>query len=164
MNDICAHGDGRQAGLPSRGDRQRTIPRDRWHDGGARRVARGEVTADALERLGRFATVARYVQDGTEAVRTGSADKIAANRDLRYCAPRSIGRSKGSIERTPFKRGDESTVKLTAEPARSRRLQAGEEDRLLPACGEHLRALVEAALETGCRRASYCRCNGTGAA
>ena len=36
--------------------------------------------------------------------------------------------------------------------ARDRRLYEGEADRLLAACGNHLRALVEALLETGCRK------------
>jgi integrase len=35
---------------------------------------------------------------------------------------------------------------------RRRRRQPGEGGRLLAACGSHLRALVEAAIETGCRR------------
>jgi integrase len=35
---------------------------------------------------------------------------------------------------------------------RSRRLEDDEEERLLAACGSHLRALVEAALESGCRK------------
>lgn len=60
----------------------------------------------------------------------------------------------GYVERTPFKRGSEPVVKLAPEPTRSRRLNTDvdEEAKLLAACGPHLRALVEAALETGMRR------------
>src|ERR1019366_2659679 len=58
----------------------------------------------------------------------------------------------GYVERSPFKRGTEPAIRLTAEPARSRRLQDGEAVRLLAACGAHLRVIVEAALETGCRK------------
>jgi integrase len=39
---------------------------------------------------------------------------------------------------------------LPREYERDRRLEAGEEERLLAACGPHLRALVKADLETGC--------------
>ena len=52
----------------------------------------------------------------------------------------------------PFKDGSQAAVKLARELPRRRRLQPGEGDRLLAACSSHLRALVEAALETGCRR------------
>jgi integrase len=38
-----------------------------------------------------------------------------------------------------------------AETVRARRLQAGEEDRLIAAAAPHLRALIIAALSTGCR-------------
>lgn len=60
----------------------------------------------------------------------------------------------GYVERTPFKRGTEPVVKLAREMARSRRLSADldEETKLLAACGPHLRAVVECALETGMRR------------
>jgi integrase len=58
----------------------------------------------------------------------------------------------GTIERTPFKRGTETVVRLTREVQRSRRLELGEDERLLAASAGHLRAVVEAALETGCRK------------
>ena len=54
----------------------------------------------------------------------------------------------GYIEKTPFKRGTEAAVKLSRELPRSRRLEGDEGTRLLARCGRHLRALVEAALET----------------
>ena len=52
----------------------------------------------------------------------------------------------------PFVDGTKAAVKLAKEMPRRRRLCAGEAERLLAACGPHLRAVVEAALETGCRR------------
>ena len=58
----------------------------------------------------------------------------------------------GYVERTPFKRGTETVIKLAKELARHRRLQPGEEGPLLVACDELLRAVVEGALETGCRQ------------
>lgn len=60
----------------------------------------------------------------------------------------------GYIDQSPFKRGSEPTVRLSAEHSRRRRLDtdANEESRLLEVCGPHLRAIVEAALETGMRR------------
>lgn len=52
----------------------------------------------------------------------------------------------------PFADGSRAAVKLAPEMSRRRRLQAGEGARLLAACGSDLRAVVEAAIETGCRR------------
>src|SRR5204863_8090047 len=57
----------------------------------------------------------------------------------------------GILSASPFKRGDRTVVKLTKEHGRTRRLQPGEEERLLGAAGSHLRALLEALLSTGCR-------------
>ena len=57
----------------------------------------------------------------------------------------------GIIEASPFKRGHRTVVKLIKEHGRTRRLQPGEEARLLAAAGPHLRALLEALLSTGCR-------------
>ena len=72
--------------------------------------------------------------------------------------------AEGYIEDTPFKRGPVSVVKLetSVEGARTRRLepsvvlpegttQDGEEARLLKHAAPHLRALILAALSTGCR-------------
>ncbi len=57
----------------------------------------------------------------------------------------------GYMEQSPFKRGTEPVIKLSKEHGRSRRLDGDEEDLLLAACAPHLRAVVEAALETGMR-------------
>jgi integrase len=78
---------------------------------------------------------------------------VAANRDLALLrAMFRWGVLQDHIERTPFKKGGEAAIKLTPEHARRRRLRPGEAERLLAACNPHLRSLVEAALETGCRR------------
>ncbi len=62
--------------------------------------------------------------------------------------------AQGFIEHTPFQRGGVSVVKLEtrAEIPRQRRLLPGEEAALLTHAGPHLRALIVAALSTGCRR------------
>jgi integrase len=81
------------------------------------------------------------------------AGLVATNRSLaalRACFNWAI--RVGYLERTPFKRGTETVVKLSRELPRRRRLEAGEADRLLQACGPTLRPVVEAALETGCRK------------
>jgi integrase len=70
---------------------------------------------------------------------------------LRHLFNWAIG--EGYIERTPFKRGGVTVVKLekAAEQPRHRRLESGEEEILLTHAGPHLYALIVAALETGCR-------------
>jgi integrase len=78
---------------------------------------------------------------------------VTANRNLALLsAVFNWAIDQGYIEKTPFKKGDRPTIRQDRETARSRRLESGEAERLLNACGPHLRALVEAALETGCRR------------
>jgi integrase len=61
--------------------------------------------------------------------------------------------AEGYLETTPFKRGTTTVVKLeiAAEAARTRRLQTGEEEGLLQSAPSLLRALIVAALATGCR-------------
>jgi integrase len=75
----------------------------------------------------------------------------------------------GYVDATPFKRGTESVIKLSKGTRRRRRLEGDECDRLLQACDPlllnpktkaplfpqprpRLRPIVEAALESGCRR------------
>ena len=113
-----------------------------------------DVTADTLERL-REASTARTVNKSAAKRSNVVGGPVAANRNLRLLrAAFNWAIDKGLVERTPFKRGEKTTIKLTRERARSRRLQMDESDRLLEACqkNNHLRALVEGALETGCRR------------
>jgi integrase len=61
--------------------------------------------------------------------------------------------AEGYIDKTPFKRGGVSVVKLetAAEQPRHRRLAPVEEENLLKHAKPHLHALIIAALETGCR-------------
>jgi integrase len=56
-------------------------------------------------------------------------------------------------DRTPFRKNGVNTIKLVrrAEAARTRRLGPGEEERLLAAANPKMRAILIAALETGCR-------------
>ena len=85
----------------------------------------------------------------------GLAGKVAANRDMgTLSAAFSWGasRKRGFVADNPFKDGDRPALEKFEERARTRRLQAGERERLLAACGDHLRAVVECALETGMRR------------
>lgn len=97
-----------------------------------------DVTTDALEQ---FQTIRRL---------KGVA---AANRDLSLMrAMFNWAIRKKLVKETPFKIGTEVAIKLKREPSRRRRLQPGEGERLLVACRPHLRAVVEAALETGCRK------------
>ena len=61
--------------------------------------------------------------------------------------------AQGYRDDTPFKRHGVNVVRLNgaAETVRTRRLQPGEEDRLVAAATPYLRALIIAALSTGCR-------------
>ena len=52
----------------------------------------------------------------------------------------------------PFSRTGVNVVKLKKEERRSRRLDPGEDAQLLAACNATVRPIVEAALETACRR------------
>jgi integrase len=62
--------------------------------------------------------------------------------------------AEGMLDQSPFKRGGVTVVRLDmrVEHARQRRLAPGEEEALLKHAGAHLRALIVAALSTGCRR------------
>lgn len=58
----------------------------------------------------------------------------------------------GLVEATPFRHGGIVVVKLRQELPRTRRLLAGEYDRLLAGAGPDLAALIIAAVESGMRR------------
>jgi integrase len=89
------------------------------------------------------------------AVRSKSG-RVATNRllaRLRHLFAWAIA-EKGLLDSSPFSKGGVSVIKLDAkaEGPRSRRLEGNEEARLLAAAGPHLRACIEAALETGMRK------------
>ena len=99
-----------------------------------------DITTDTIERF-------------REVRREHGGGAVGVNRNLallRACFNWAI--RVGYRERTPFKRGTETVVRLSREIPRSRRLEGDEGPRLLDVCGDHLRAVVEAALETGMRR------------
>ncbi|HXG57079.1 MAG TPA: site-specific integrase [Vicinamibacterales bacterium] len=76
---------------------------------------------------------------------------VAGNRDLALLrATFNWAVLRGFLPRSPFRIGDVPAVRLAREEARTRRLQAGEDARLLDAAGS-LRGLILAAVETGCR-------------
>ena len=103
------------------------------------------ITADTLERFRRRRPV------------------VAGNRDLallraacNWAVAEKIlpltKNEKGEIEGgSPFRTGDVTVVKLAREEPRTRRLQPGEEERLLLQANG-LQPLIVAALETGCRQ------------
>ena len=100
-----------------------------------------DITADTLERF-------------KEVRLAAGGGKVAINRNLtllRSCFNWGIHPG-GYLTSTPFKIGPVTIVRRFPELARERRLEPGEEARLLAACGPHLRAMVEAALETSCRK------------
>jgi integrase len=87
--------------------------------------------------------------------RRSAAGIVTANRDLsllRACFHWACSKQRKLAAENPFLDGAKAAVKLTKEYARTRRLQPGEAEALLAACEPHLRAVVEAALETGTRR------------
>ncbi len=94
-------------------------------------------------------TVERY----REARRAAGAGPGGTNRSLsRLRAVFGWAVRVGYLDATPFKRHGQTVVKLSREIPRGRRLQDGEDAALLQACGTHLRAVVETALETGMRQ------------
>lgn len=84
------------------------------------------------------------------------AAPIAANRDLallRAMFAWGTSKKRRLVADNPFRDGSQAAIRgISKKTERSRRLEAGEAEALLAACGPHLRALVEAALETGCRK------------
>ncbi|MEQ1761104.1 MAG: site-specific integrase [Vicinamibacterales bacterium] len=100
----------------------------------------GDIVTDTLERY-------------REVRRASGTGIVGTNRHLGSLrALLNWGVRVGYLEQTPFKRATETVVKLSPEHGRSRRLDGEEETSLLAACGTHLRAVVECAIETGMRR------------
>lgn len=90
---------------------------------------------------------------------------VAGNRDLALLrAAFNLAVLQELVPRSPFRVGDVSAVRLSREEGRTRRLQGDEEQRLLEVClagkdsrgqaragNPHLRAIIVAAIESGCR-------------
>jgi integrase len=111
-----------------------------------------DVTTDTIERYREVRRVQGVYKDAKGVDRI-SGGLVTANRDLSFvrgCWNWAI--RVGYVEKTPFKRGSEAVIKLSREPSRSRRLEKDEADRLLAACGAHLRSITEGALECGARK------------
>jgi integrase len=111
-----------------------------------------DITTDTVERFREVRSVRAMVAREGQRVARVAGGVVAANRHLAFLrAVFNWAIRMGYVERTPFKRGTETVVKLKPELKRRRRLEPGEQERLLAACAPHVRLLVEAALETGCR-------------
>jgi integrase len=115
-----------------------------------------DITTDTVERFRELRSRRRTVRYAGEQVDRQVGGIVTANRNLSFLRGVFNWAIRiGLVERTPFKRGTETVVKLTHELKRTRRLEAGEAERLLDACSQSqnpaLRATVEAAIETGCR-------------
>lgn len=95
--------------------------------------------------------------DTIEAYRTVRLQQVTTgvNRDLqllRHLFNWATSKKRRLASDNPFLDGVKPAIRLQTETARTRRLQTGEETRLLNVCKPHLQALVVAAIETGCRK------------
>lgn len=99
-----------------------------------------DITTDIIEA---------YQRKRLPTAKTGSNRELELLRGLFNWA---TSRQRKLALENPFMDGAKAAIKMAPEMARRRRLRPGEGKKLLAACGEHLRALVEAAIETGCRR------------
>ncbi|HYN08034.1 MAG TPA: site-specific integrase [Vicinamibacterales bacterium] len=96
-----------------------------------------------------------------EAIRDGWNLRASASKGGRVGAARALKRLRhvfnwaieaGYADASPFKKGGVAVIHFSREKARTRRLEPGEEARLLKHAPAHLQALITAALETGMRR------------
>ena len=93
------------------------------------------------------------VRDGWKRKRSTRGGRVGADRALkrlRHVFNWAI--EKGYAEHTPFKRHGVTVVHFAKDQGRTRRLEPGEEMKLLEYAPAHLHALITAALETGMRR------------
>ena len=101
-------------------------------------------------RFGDWRTV-EITREAIEAYRR-QRPRVAANRDLALLrAMFNWAVLAELVPATPFKVGTVAAIKLSREEPRTRRLEPGEEERLLTAARGLLPHLVVAGLETGCR-------------
>lgn len=129
--------------LEKYGERPNGAPLDRFQ--------RGRIVKTAVNGrpFGDWRAV-EITREMVEAFR-GQRPTVAGNRDLALLrAAFAWSVLAGLVPSTPFKVGTVSAVKLAREEPRTRRLQPGEEERLL-LNAKGLRDLIIAALETGCR-------------
>jgi integrase len=111
-----------------------------------------DITTDTVERFRQIRATKRTITRDGEAGERIIGGPVVANRDLAFLrAVFNWAIAVGYLDKTPFKRHGQTVVKLTREIRRSRRLQPGEEERLRAECAEHIRLLMDVALETGCR-------------
>jgi len=119
----------------------------------ARLVTRAQV--EAL-RASDKPVSADLTKEAQVAVRSTKAGRVSTNRlleRLRHLFAWAIEQE--YTDTSPFVKGGKTVIKADrkVEGSRSRRLEDGEEERLLAASGTHLRACIEATLDTGMRRA-----------
>ena len=122
--------------------------KDRWQVG---RIVKTELRCPTgRQPFGAWRVSAVTVETLTQFRRCRSL--VAGNRDLNLLrAAFNWGVVRGLLPRSPFRIGDVPVIKMAREEARTRRLQPGEDERLLLAAGR-LQDLIIAAVETGCRR------------
>ena len=93
-----------------------------------------------------------FIADRLKNGKGSARGRVSINRNLALLrAAYNWGIRKDYVERTPFKVGTVSAIRFFRETPRQRRLESGEEERLLAACSPHLRSVLVAALETCCR-------------
>ncbi len=116
-------------------------------------LQRASERQERLERLARGESTSDLPPPSTEVPRN-RAGEIGINRNLEFIRRLfNWANTKGLYEReNPFHRFGRRVIKMARQQPRTRRLQPGEEERLLTAASVHLRHLIAAALDTGCRR------------
>lgn len=133
-----------EAVLDAYGQRPNGAPLDRYQRG---RIVRTVVNARPFGSW----RVAQITRDMIKAF-SRQRPPVAGNRDLALLrAALNWAVLEDLIASTPFKKADVPAVKFAREEPRTRRLQPGEEQRLLLAAPAWLAQLALAALETGCR-------------
>jgi integrase len=112
---------------------------------------KARATATTLRAEGKV-PAPEVVQAAARAARAVQHGAIGRNRlvgRLRNIFNWAIRR--GLTDHTPFRRHGVTVIQLEPEASRSRRLARGDEDRLLAVAGQHLGAMIVAALDSGLR-------------
>ena len=88
-----------------------------------------------------------------DARKAAGLSAVTVNHDLKLLRKMfNWGIRKGYLQKTPFKIGTEPAITLEREIPRARRFESDEDEtRLLEAARPHLRAVILALLDTGCR-------------